>query len=175
MNMNVFKDFPYGKKYYWTHPWKFFKECWINLKNSWMRATKGYCYADLWNMDDWFVEIFPRMLRHLAKAHTAYPGQPPFETSEKWEQWLTEMAENLEYAASDPEEENEYAEQFADAIDNCQQVRTENGGITYKLSDEDKELRDNYFNRHKELVSLRQEILKYTMLELGQYLHYLWD
>ena len=177
MDLNVLKDFPYRPRYYITHPWKWFRECWINLKNAWMRATKGYCYTDLWNMDDWFVEIFPRMLRQLAKDHQAYPGSPPFETSEKWEQWLIEMAENLEYAASDPDEENEYAKEFTAMLDHCHEVKRKTGAttITFELDDAYKELRDKYFNRAKELTDSQQEILEDSMAEIGKHLHCLWD
>lgn len=175
MDLNVFNDFPYSKRYYLTHPWMFFRECWINLKNAWMRATKGYCYTDLWNTDDWFLTVFPKMLRHLAAEHSAYPGSPPFDTSEKWERWLIEMAENLEYAISDPDEENEYSDEFMTMMDHCREVRKETGTITYELDDAGKELRDKYFNRHKELTDLRQEVLEDTMTELGQHLRCLWD
>ena len=177
MDLNVLKDFPYRPRYYITHLWKWFRECWINLKNAWMRATKGYCYTDLWNMDDWFLEVLPRMLRQLAKDHQAYPGQPPFETPEKWERWLIEMAENLEYVASDPDEENEYSQAFMDAMDNCHKIRSETNSITYtyELDAAGEELKDKYFKREKELSDTRQEVLKDTMAELGQYLRNLWD
>lgn len=175
MDLNVFNDFPYSKQYYLTHPWKFFKECWINLTNAWMRATKGYCYTDLWNTDDWFLEIFPKMLRHLAAEHNAYPGSPPFDTSEKWERWLIEMAENLEYVASDSDEENEYVDEFMAAMDHCREVRKEAGAITYELDDEGKEIRDKYFKRVEELIKTRQEVLEDSMAELGLYLRNLWD
>lgn len=175
MNLNVFDDFPYSKRYYLTHPWMFFRECWINLTNAWMRATKGYCYTDLWNTDDWFLTVFPKMLRHLAAEHKAYPGSPPFDTSEKWERWLIEMAENLEYAASDPDEENEYSDEFTAMMDHCREVRKETGTITYELDDAGKELRDKYFNRHKELTDLRQEVLEDSMSEISQHLHCIWD
>lgn len=175
MNMNVLKDFPYSKRYYWTHPWKFFKECWLNLQNAWMRATKGYCYTDLWNTDDWFLTIFPKMLRHLAKDHQAYPGSPPFDTSEKWERWLIEMAENLEYVASDPDEENEYSDELMAAMDRCFEARKETGVVTCKLDDADKELKDKYFNRSKELTNTRQEVLEDSMTEIGHHLRCLWD
>lgn len=175
MDLNVFNDFPYSKRYYLTHPWMFFKDCWVNLKNAWMRATKGYCYTDLWNADDWFLEIFPKMLRHLAAEHNAYPGSPPFDTSEKWEHWLIEMAENLEYATSDPDEENEYSDEFMSMMDHCREVRKETGAITYELDDVGKELRDKYFNRNKELTDLRQEVLEDTMRELGENLRAIWD
>lgn len=175
MNMNVLKDFPYCKRYYWTHPWKFFKECWINLRNAHMRATKGYCYTDLWNTDDWFLTVFPRMLRHLAKDHQAYPGSPPFETPEKWEQWLIEMAENLEYVASDPDEENEYSQPFMDAMDNCREVKDETNTITYKLDAAGEEVKEKYFKRSEELTKTRQEVLEDSMTEIGHHLRCLWD
>ena len=179
MNLNVLKDYPYRKSYYLTHPWKWFKEIWLNLRAGWHRATKGYCYTDLWNMDDWFLTIFPKMLRELADKHCAYPGVKPFDTSEKWERWLKEMAENLEYCASDPDEENEYDKPF---FEMCEERRYSSASsdemitISYTYDDEEsKELRDKYFARNKELSDARRKLLEETMAELGLYLRNLWD
>jgi len=33
MGLNVLKDYPYSKKYYLLHPWKFFKHTYCNIKD----------------------------------------------------------------------------------------------------------------------------------------------
>ena len=179
MDLNVLKDYPYSKRYYLTHPWKWFKDIWLNLRGGFQRATKGYCYTDLWSMDDWFLSIFPKMLRELAEKHYAYPGVEPFETSEKWEAWLIKMAEQLEYCASDPDEENEYDEPFYKMCEERRYTSTssdETITISYDYSNEEsKELRDKYFERGKELTEARQKLLEETMTELGLHFRCLWD
>lgn len=63
--MNVFKDFVCTKKYYLTHPFAFFKELKINLKNCRDRIVKGYCFSDIADFDTWLLTILPRMLQEL--------------------------------------------------------------------------------------------------------------
>ena len=177
--LNVLKDYPYSKRYYLTHPWKFFKDMWINFKNGWYRATKGYGYTDLWNIDDWLITILPAMLRELADKHCAYPGVEPFETPEKWEAWLRDMADRIEYLQEDYEEkENEYAELFHIVMEQKRKVEVAGECITttYTLNDDDfEELRANYFRREHEIAEAKHEAAKKVGLELFTYLHYLWD
>ena len=178
-DLNVLIDYPYPKRYYLTHPWKFFKDFWINFKNGWYRATKGYGYTDLWNIDNWLLTVLPAMLRELAERHNAYPGQPPFETSEKWEAWLIDMAERLEYLQEDDDEkENEYAKAFYSEMDLRRRV-TDNGNmltITYTSNDEEfEQLRQNYFRRCREIVEKKRKLAKEVGEELFGYLHCLWD
>lgn len=108
---NVLFNWNYRLSYYLIHPWKWFKELWVNLKNSWMRATKGYCYTDVWNLDSWFCSVLPPMFRHMADYGLAYPGHEPFETPEKWHQWLYEIADNIENLQYDDwlDNQNEYS------------------------------------------------------------------
>ncbi len=63
--MNVFKDFVYTKKCYLTHPFAFFKELKINLKNCRDRIVKGYCFSDIADFDTWLLNILPQMLQEL--------------------------------------------------------------------------------------------------------------
>lgn len=37
MNMNVLTYLPYTKRYYLTHPWRFFRQCQYNLYHAWER------------------------------------------------------------------------------------------------------------------------------------------
>lgn len=179
MDLNVLKDFPYRPRYYITHPWKWFRECWINLKNAWYRMTRGYCYTDLWNIDDWFLAIFPKMLRELAEKHCAYPGVEPFETPEKWEIWLKEMADKIEYLQKDSDEkENEYAGLFHIVMEERRKFESagESITVTYTLNDNDfEELRTNYYRREREIAEAKHEAAKKIGTELFTYLYYLWD
>ncbi len=179
MNLNVLKDFPYSTRYYITHPWKWFKDCWINLKNAWYRAIKGYCYTDLWNINDWLLEVLPNMLQELADKHCAYPGQPPFKTPEDWEDWLRKIADQLIKLREDEEEhENQYARVYYAALAERRAANCNNTSlaVTNTLNDEELlRLRDKYFIRRDEIIAEKQALAIETGKELFEYLNYLWD
>ena len=117
--MNVLKDFPYRPRYYLTHPWKFIDECWTNLKNAWMRVTRGWSYMDLYNMDNYLTDVMIDMLRTLAREAHEYPGIEPFETPEKWTSWLWYIAGELEASKEEfYEGKNEFKEEYYKELDN---------------------------------------------------------
>ena len=50
--VNVLTDFTYSKRYYLTHPLKFFKECYLNIKYAKQRICRGWCWTDMINMNE---------------------------------------------------------------------------------------------------------------------------
>jgi len=159
MSMNVLWDFPYPTKYYLTHPLKFFKHLRINIRDARMRMRKGYCLSDVWNMDLWFLDVFPPMLRDLAEKGQAYPGpETDFDTPEKWHDWLNSVADRLEECKEDNyEKKNEYYKDF------------------YSSNFKDKELTKKYIQRDQELAEEAHQKLKDTMAEIAQNFYMLWD
>lgn len=89
MNMNVLTYFPYTKRYYLTHPWEFFQQCWYNLQRVWKRATKGYCGMDVCEMYSFLLELIPNMLDEIREADVGYPAHM---THEQWQSVLEEMS-----------------------------------------------------------------------------------
>ena len=89
-------QWPYRKKYYLTHPWKWISQLFLNIGDAKDRARYGYCRTDWYDFDNWFTTISPMMLREMAEKGNGYPGRPPFDTSEKWHSWLNRMADQLE-------------------------------------------------------------------------------
>ena len=157
MNLNVLNDWSYSKRYYLTHPWKWVKELFCNLKNAYRRAKYGWAYSDCWNMDSWLLEILPQMLRHMADEGCAYPGYEPFETPEKWEDWLHSMADVLESLQEDNwYSQNEYAKDF-------------------HIRHNDKELDQLYFLETENLYNERQQLLENTFAQLVKNFNSLWD
>ena len=177
--MNAFK-FIFRPSYYFKHPIKFIKEIGINLKNAWMRATKGYCYTDIWNIDNWFCEVFPPMLRYLAEHGCAYPGTEPFETPEKWHDWLHSMADVIDTIYDEDfwtETKNEYYKEWNTLWDFH---NNKNPNITmtceYDTSEEHFELvRKLYYIRMEEISKERQALIENTFQELGRAFDCLWD
>ena len=45
-----------------------------DLKHIYQRARKGYSYRDLWSIDDWFMEIMPKMLTDFKKNLNGCPS-----------------------------------------------------------------------------------------------------
>lgn len=177
-------NWPLRKTYYLTHPWKWIHELFINIKAAHMRMHKGYCYTDIWNFDDWFTHVAPSMLRHLADYGSCYPAVEPFETSEKWHNWLYMMAERLEECGRDTldvlEEKNEYSQQMHEALQAAQKRWKENHPDEkhthgQDFTPEEEELRKKYWEREKEIVKDREQFIQETFTELGKHWDCLWD
>ena len=88
--------FSYRKTYYLTHPWKWFKDLHIGIKNAWHRMRYGWAWVDLWNMDVYLDQLIPNMMRELSKRSMGYPGCDEFPTAESWEEWLRTFADLYE-------------------------------------------------------------------------------
>ncbi len=88
--------FPFKTSYYFKHPIIFITDFIRNVRWAYQRITKGYCESDLWNMDWWFLEIFPAMLREFINNADGYPGYDPYDTPEKWDDKINAIADVLE-------------------------------------------------------------------------------
>lgn len=53
------------------------------MKYCFQRIYRGYCDADLWSIDDWFLNVIPSMLKQFAKESVGYPTQYQLEWYEK--------------------------------------------------------------------------------------------
>lgn len=179
MNLNTLTDFPYTKRYYLIHPWAWVKELYRNIRNAWMRATKGYCYTDVWNWDSWFCSAVPPMLRHMADHGSAYPGVEPFETPEKWYSWLYEMAECIERLQYDDwiDDNNEYSKEYHQSFEDeiYEEEHTNGPHVTFSNKLPREEIRKLYYERCKELNEVRQQVLKDLGCELFSHFDKLWD
>lgn len=150
---------PYNKKYLLTHPWKWFKCAWRNIRDAWRRSVYGWTYGDVWDWDSWFLHTVPDMLRYMADRGSAYPGCAPFDTPERWHDWLHEMADLLDTGREDwQDEHNEYYEEYIKNI-----TKAPN------------ELRDLYWERAKELAKQGEDNVRRAMTMLGEHFYNIWD
>lgn len=150
---------PYNKRYLLTHPWKWFKCAWRNITDAWHRSVYGWTYGDVWDWHVWFLRTTPDMLRYMADHGNAYPGHAPFETPEKWHDWLHEMADLLETGREDwQDEHNEYHEEYINNI-----------------AAPPNKLRDLYWERSKELQKQGEDNVRRVMALLGEHFYDLWD
>lgn len=62
------------------------------------RMRFGVADCDTWNFDVYLIKVTVRGLRQLADHLTGYPGYPPFDTEEKWRNYLLNLADKFELA-----------------------------------------------------------------------------
>lgn len=171
-------NYSFCKRYYLTHPWKFIKEFFQNCNHAWRRAIYGWTWEDCWNLENWLLNILPEMLRYMADYGSGYPGFEPFETPEKWNDWLHSMADVLESLQEENwYSQNEYEEEFHKQCDfNRKTSKTENViTITWSDRKDFDTIKKLYFARTEELTKEREKLLIDTFTKLGKYLPILWD
>lgn len=121
-----------------------------------MRAKYGWTYSDVWNWDVWFADTVPPMLRHMADHGCAYPGHEPFDTPEKWHDWLHNIADMIETSTEKwQNEHNEYYEKYLEKFDD--------------------NYRDLYMQRAEELAKQGDRNIRYALENLGKFFHNIWD
>lgn len=183
-NPNSVWTWPYRTRYYLLRPWEWVKTLFLNMRNARMRARKGFCYGDIWDFNTWFCGIAPEMLRYMADEGCAYPGSEPFDTAEKWHEWLYKMAERLEYCNKDfidlQDEKNEYAKQMEEILDKAHQRWKENHPneeniIGQEFIPEEEEIRKKFWEKEKEISKEQEAYIQETFTELGKHWISIWD
>lgn len=168
--------FPYRKSYYLTHPWKWFKDIYWNIRNFWHRGRYGYAYSDVWGWYWWWPKVGAEALRYLAEHNWGYPGYEPWETPEKWKAYLKELADKLEWcvetcdiAPDIHDAKNEFKEaykkySFADVMSN-------------QLKDDPvyQDTVHKYWKREEELEKEDSEERAKIFSEIGRNLGRFWD
>ena len=155
-------------RYYLKHPWKLFHEIYWNFRNFFHRGRFGFGYCDVWCMDEYLLSVIPLMLRHLAEYSCGYPGTEPYETPEKYTMFLRRLAEKFENCREENiDRKNEYSKTFDEMIKNKRNYD--------ELTDEEKELRNKYFNRAMEIQKERDEAIVRAYTELAENHNILWD
>ena len=71
------------------------------VKWAWQRVTKGFCDADVWSIDWWFLSVMPDMLASLKENHTGYPGVLMEDYYNAHKEELNMTREAFMYASSD--------------------------------------------------------------------------
>lgn len=171
--LNVLNDFPYRPRYYLTRPWRFFQECWWNVKAAWARATKGVAYRDSAEMDEYLLHIIPIMLREIANGE-AYPGNDEFPTYESWKTFCCDLANKFEMVQQERWEDggyNEYEEEWEKTLE----PRNPNLTTTMDMTEEERQrIRKLYWEREKELWVERQNIIEEAYNTLAKYHGHFW-
>ena len=170
-NRNVFKFYPHN----WKRPsnwWDNIKDFFRGFKYAHQRAVKGYCDYDLFSISDWFLEVFPNMLKEFSDETYSYP----YDMEEKeWGKYLVEMREHFlnackEYENSSPEARKEFDELYKDfsAAEYFKNPELYN-------TKERKEKIKEYYKKVKEYDNYKQEELKKGMDMFQKRFWDLWD
>lgn len=176
--------FPYRKSYYLTHPWKWFKDLYWNIRNFWHRGRYGYAYIDVWNFCDWYPRVGAEALRYLARHNSGYPATKPWNTMKEWREYLEYMANRLERCANSQdilfgEERNEYKEQFDEIMRKTRLIKEDEKGNTVlshtAFTPEEEEIRKKYWEREKEIHDADQAYIEETYKWLAEDLSHFWD
>jgi len=169
MNKLSLWTFTYRKSYYLTHPWKWLRDVYWNIRNFWHRGRYGFAYVDVWNWCNWWPNVGAAALRYMAEHGSGYPGTEPWETPEKWREFLITQADNLDKAAKSCDflgcdDENEYAEAF-------HKLHKEFKDLTV----EEKILKQKYWNRTNELQNRYARWRANLFENIGRNLDRYWD
>ncbi len=79
----------------WSRFWRKCKECFYDLQCFWERGRHGYCWRDVWDIDQWLIATMLPMLRQFLKEHDCYPERDG-RTWEDWNATIQEMITCLE-------------------------------------------------------------------------------
>ena len=169
--MNVLKYFPCSWRHY---PWKFFEDCWLNIKAAYQRITRGFAYRDLFNIDNWFLDIFPEMLKEFRENLYSFPGNNEFPTFESWTTYLEEMETHFRNANENQKVElNEWEE---DCLKYPMKWQKNKGEVCLTMIDNTpKDIAEKWLARETEIEAWRKEELKKSFEMLQKSFHDLWD
>lgn len=97
-------EYPDLRSYFNSKDKKWLKKCVSQ------RARLGLAYCDTWNFDSFLLSIIIRGLRQLADNSHGYPGFAPFDTFDKWQIYLLDLADKFELARRYIYDEDDYWE-----------------------------------------------------------------
>lgn len=111
------------------------------LKWGWQRMTRGYADVDVWWLGDYVQELLSKSIVQLAQTCHGYPGRDEWDTPEKWEAFLLEMAEHFKKGINIDADVN-FPDPYFDELYGMATYsprRTEEGNAVMEVTYEDKE------------------------------------
>jgi hypothetical protein len=175
--LTVFSRAPYGRWDIYHHVLWFFR----SLYCAWERATKGYCYRDLWSLNWFYTQLFIDSIREFKKGLHGAP-QEFFDDDkenqiERWENYLEEMAQHFYNSL---EENNPDKNEFADEFHRLRLLKIEKDEHGYSVMKNHTEpeavaIREKWFAREKELHEWRYAELNKGLDMLKENFSALWD
>lgn len=174
-------------------------EVFRDLKCCVQRIKKGFCYRDIWNIDDWFMNVIPDMIEEFRNTTHSFPSrflkddvsnnkEEIDRASAKWKAILSRMAFLFREANEETcQKKNPYDEEYSIVLHkfiecfgiNGKWVKKKDGTrvFIHDLCDIPKyrRLDENYHRVEKELYEYRSNCLKKAMSMFVEYFSDLWD
>lgn len=169
------------------------KDVFRDMKCCVQRIKKGFCYRDIWNIDDWFLNVIPDMLLEFRDSQVGIPNRFLMNNDSderalaEWNAVLTQMAFLFREANEETcTKTNPYDEKYHFALYKFKERFGENGKWVKKkdgtrvfiqsLSDipKYKALKEKYEKAENDLREYRQSCLKKAMSMFAEYFNNLW-
>lgn len=151
------------------------KDFFRNIKYAWQRATRGYDDLACWNINNWFLEMMPKLLDHMIYDRC---GHPLGLTEDKWTEILSEMKHCFVEANEDTcSLVNEYGDDHFKLLEKWLYAKNENGDITVvpNYDEEDELLVRKWIERNDEISAYREKMLNKGLNLFKKYFWSLWD
>lgn len=174
--LSVFTPAPYGK-------WQIHKKIiWFfrSLKCAWQRATKGYCYRDIWDLDHFYTQLFIDSITSFKHNLHGAPSDLYDEKNdsiEKWENYLDEMVLHFYNSLEENEvQKNEFEEEYR-RLNPFEIIKNNQGFYTLKENHETEaiKIKEKWFEREKEISDWRASELNKGLDMLKERFQSLWD
>ena len=173
--LNVFQKSPYK----WWHFWDRIKFHKRDLKFAWQRVTRGYCDADAWDLDHFYLQLFVDSLTTFKEnLHGAPSDLFNSETEDENKQiqpWVDYLERMIRYFSEAIEEnhafENPYKEEYMKNLESVNFWEFNNKHLT----EEYKELREKYYDVEEENAKKRKLSLHKGFEMMLERFHDLWD
>ena len=152
-----------------------------NLRAFFRRGRMGWSYGDAWDIDTYLGIVIPGLLRHMAN----YGMGCPMEYVEKypnddeaahqaWKNDLNHIANLIEFANSDNDDYNKYAEAYWEACGLGRTIKKTKNGIKTTITVDDT-LKNNYYQEARLICEKQQAAIEEAMNWIGKHWFNLWD
>ena len=131
-----------------------------NLKYCIQRIRRGYCDADLWDIDSWFISVIVPMLRQFNKTRTGWPV--PIQ-----EEYILENAEKHGM------DHDEFFCNHCEEIDEASNKKWSE--ILNTLADDFELVEKMYFSRTPNEREKQEELKNKCFETFSKWFFYLWD
>lgn len=145
------------------HPLRWIRYVFRNRKWKRQRIERGFSDADMWEMDEWFADVIPKMLECMADQGSSY--DPDYKSREVWADKLREVARLIrDYRQEERERpgRNIFRTRWERAIYSDPQIK-------------DEELCKRFWEEEKRIQRESYQNLKNGLSMLGQIYPHLWD
>lgn len=166
--MNYLNIFRNDYKFY-RSPIRWIKTSLRNIKYAWQRAVRGYSDYDLYDLYGFYEHLFVESLRDFARKTCSYPGAAPFETPEKWESYVWEIAQHF-YNSIESNEvfKNEWEDKY------FANLGFERSGARIVDDLTPDEIHKNYYEREREIYKERDQERDLAFEMLKEVFGHLW-